>query len=81
MQNFHVKSSENYLKISDKLLTRPDDELDANLGLSINFSLYVIAMSLLSSLLIGTQKVISFSVFSPRHSNLPSNYFSSSLII
>ena len=69
MQNLRVKISENYLKISDKLLTRSDDELDANLGLSINFSLYVIAMSLLSSLLIGTEKVISFSVFSPRHSN------------
>ena len=55
MQNFHVKSSENYLKISDKLLTRPDDELEANLGLSINFSLYVIALTLLSSLLIGTE--------------------------
>ena len=81
MQNLRVKISENYLKISDKLLTRSDDELDANLGLSINFSLYVIAMSLLSSLLIGTEKVISFSVFSPRHSNLSSNYFSRSLII
>ena len=79
MRNLYVKISEKYLKFSDKLLTRLDDDLDTHLKLSINFSLYVIAM--LSPLLIGTEKVICFSVFSPRHSNLPSNYFSSSLII
>ena len=81
VRNLYVKMSEKYLKFSDKLLTRLDDDLDTHLKLSINFSLYVIAMLLLSPLLIGTEKVICFSVFSPRHSNLPSNYFSSSLII
>ena len=63
MRNLYVKISEKYLKFSDKLLTRLDDDLDTHLKLSINFSLYVIAMLLLSPLLIGTEKVICFSVF------------------
>ena len=58
---------------SDKLSTRLDSEVDINLKLSINFSLYVIVLPLSSSFLIGTEKVIYFSVFSPKHSNWPSN--------
>ena len=58
---------------SDKLSTRLDSEVDINLKLSINFSLYVIVLLLSSSFLIGTEKVIYFSVFSPKHSNWPSN--------
>ena len=57
------------LQISDKLLTRLDNVLDINLKLSINFSLCVIVLSLLSSLLIGTEKITYFSVFFPRQSN------------
>ena len=56
---------------SDKLSTRLDSEVDINLKLSINFSLYVIVLLLSSSFLIGTEKVIYFSVFSPKHSNWP----------
>ena len=48
---------------------RLDSEVDINLKLSINFSLYVIVLPLSSSFLIGTEKVIYFSVFSPKHSN------------
>ena len=40
-----------------------------NLKLSINFILYVIVLPLSSSFLIGTEKVINFSVFSPKHSS------------
>ena len=48
------------LQVSDKLLTRFDNELDINLRLSTNSSLHVIVFSLLSSLLTGTEKVIDF---------------------
>ena len=54
---------------SNKLSARLDNELDINLKLSINFNLYVIVLPLSSSLLIGTEKVIYFSVLSPKHSN------------
>ena len=40
-----------------------------NLKLSINFNLCVIFLFLSSSLLISTEKVIYFSVFSPKHSS------------
>ena len=66
---------------SDKLSTRLDIEVDINLKLSINFSLYVIVLLLSSSFLIGTEKVICLSLFSPKHSNWLSNYFASSLIM
>ena len=66
---------------SDKLSTRFDSEVDVKLKLSINFSLYVIVLLLSSSFLIGTEKVIYFSVFSPKHSNWPSNSFANCLII
>ena len=68
-------------KLSDKLSTRLDNEVDINLKLSINFNLYVIVLPLSSSLLIGTEKVIYFSVFSPKHSSWPWNYFASLLIM
>ena len=54
--------------MSDKLSTSFGNEADINLKLSINFSLYVIVLPL-SSFLIGTEKVIYFSVFSPKYSN------------
>ena len=60
---------------------RFDNELDINLKISINFILYVIDLPLSSSFLISTEKVIYFSVFSPKHSNCPSNSSASSLII
>ena len=47
----------------DKLSTRLDSEVHINLKLSINFSLYVIFLLLSSAFLIGTEKVIYFSVF------------------
>ena len=48
---------------------RFDSEVDINLKLSINFSLYVIVLQLSNSFLISTEKVIYFSVFSPKHLN------------
>ena len=60
-----------FLLISDRLSTRLDNEADINLMLSINFSLCL--------LLIGTEKVIYFSVFSPKQS--PLNSFTTSSII
>ena len=54
---------------SDKLSKRFYNELDINLKLSINFNFYVIVLALSSSFLIGTEKVIYFSVFSSEHSN------------
>ena len=54
--------------MSDKLLTRLDNEADINLKLSINFNLYVIVLPLSSALLSGTEKVIYFFVFPPMHS-------------
>ena len=73
-----------------KLLTRFDNELDMNIKLSIKIILCDIFIILsLPSLsifviffLIGTEKVINFSVFSPKHSNCcPLNSFTGSLII
>ena len=65
--------------LSDKLSIRLDNELGINLKLSINFVLYEIFLPLLNSFLIDTEKVIYFSVFSPKHSNCPSNSSTSSL--
>ena len=54
------------LKIADVLSTSFDNEVGINLKLSINLSLYVIALLLLlHSFLIGTEKVIYFSTLSP----------------
>ena len=49
--------------------------------LSINFSLYMAALPFSYSFLIGAEKVIYFSVFSPKQSQLPLNSFTTSSII
>ena len=77
------------MKPLDKLLTRFGSDVDINLELSINFILHdifvALSLSYLSlfiiSFLIDTEKVMYFSVFSPKHSNSPSNYSANSLII
>ena len=66
---------------SDKLSTRFDYELEINLELWINVILYVTDLPLSGSFLIGTEKVMFFSVFFPKHSNCPPNLFANSLII
>ena len=73
---------------SDKLSTGLYNELDINLKLSIDFILYdtFVILSLALSFfvigfLVGTEKVIYFSVFSPKHSNSPSNSSAIYLII
>ena len=75
----HVLQS--LLLISDKLWTRFDNSLGMNLQVSISVILHVIVSPLLSSVLIGTEKLIYFSVFSPKHSNSPLNSFANSLIM
>ena len=65
---------------SERLLTRIDNVVHINLKLSINFNLYVTVLPLSSCFLVGTEKVIYFSVFSPTHSNCPSNSLANSLI-
>ena len=79
--SMHVLQS--LLLISDKLSTRFDNLLDINLQVSINFILYVIVspLSLSRSFLIGTEKLIYFSVFSPKHVNLSLNSSANSWII
>ena len=75
--------------LAAKLSRRLDYELDMNLKLSINFILYdistILSLSSLSIFLIcyltGTEKVMYFFVFSPKHSNCPLNSSASSLII
>ena len=67
----HVLQS--LLLISDKSSTRFDNLCGIILQLSINFILYVIVLQLSFSFLIGIEKVIYFSVFSPKHSNWPLN--------
>ena len=69
------------LIISERLSARLDNEPDINLKLSINFILYVIVLLFSIFLFIGTENVIYFSVFSPRHSNCPLNSSASSLVI
>ena len=56
-----------FLLISDKLSARSDNLPYINLKLSINVSLYVVALPLSWSFLTGTEKVIYFSVFLPKH--------------
>ena len=53
------------LKVPDVVLTRFHNESGINLKLSINLSLYVIALLLSHSFLIGTEKVIYISILSP----------------
>ena len=73
------------LIISDKLSTRFDNLLGMNLELSINFILYVIVSPLSFHVLfylIGTEKLIYFSVFSTKHSkSSPLNSSANSLIM
>ena len=47
----------------------------------MNFNLYEVVLPLSCSFLIGTEKVIYFSVFSPKHSKLPLNYLANCLIM
>ena len=61
------------LKIPDVLSTSFDHEVDINLKLSINLSLYVIVLLLSHSFLIGTEKVIYFSILSPIQLSSPLN--------
>ena len=65
------------LKIPDKLSTCSDNEVDINLKLSVNFSFYVIVLplSLSHSVLIGTEKLIHFSILSPMQLISPLNSF------
>ena len=69
------------LLISDKFTTRSDNLLDINLQVSIKFILYGIVLLLSCSFLICTEKLLCFSVFSPKHSNLPLNSSANSLIM
>ena len=69
------------LLISDKLSTRFDNESCIDLQLSINFNLYIVVLPLSCSFLIGAEKVICFSVFSPKESKLPLNSFDNCLIM
>ena len=63
------------LKIPDVLSTSSDKEVGKNLKLSINLSLYVIVLPLSHSFLIGTEKVIYFSILSPVQLSSPLNSF------
>ena len=69
------------LLISDMLSARSDNLRYINLQLSINFNLHLIILPSLISFLIGTEKVIYFSVFSPKHSNWRLNSSANFLIM
>ena len=69
------------LLISDKLSARSDNLFCMILQVSINFILYVIVSPSSFSFLIGTEKVIYFSVFSTKHLNLLLNSSANSLLI
>ena len=62
------------LKISDILSTSSDNEVDINLKLSINLSLRVIVLPSSHYFLIGTEKVMYFSIFSPIQLSSPLIY-------
>ena len=68
------------LLISGKLSTRSGNLPRMNLQVSINFNLYVVVLSLSCAFLIGTEKLIHFSVFSPKHSNFYLNSSANYLI-
>ena len=78
---FSLQSLHSLLLISDKLSTRLDHEANINLKLSINFSLCVVVLPLSSAFLTGIEKLIYFSIFSPKHSSRQSNSFASCLIM
>ena len=61
------------LKSRDVLSTSFDNEFDINLKPSINLTLYVTVLPLLSSFLIGTEKVIKFSILSSIQLRSPLN--------
>ena len=61
MHDFHSM----LLKTPDVISTSFDNESGINLKLSINLSLYAVVLLLLHSFLIGTEKVIYFSILSP----------------
>ena len=61
------------LKIPDVLSTSSDNEVFINLKLSINLSLYVIILPLSHSFLIGTGKLIYFSILSSTQLSSPLN--------
>ena len=61
------------LKIPDILSTSSGNEVKINLELSINLSLRVIVLSSSHYFLIGTEKVIYFSTFSPIQLSSPFN--------
>ena len=63
------------LLISDNLSARSDNEAGINLKLSINFSFCVTVLPSSHFFLIGTEKVIYFSIFSPIQSSSPLNSF------
>ena len=61
------------LKIPNILSTSSDNEINLNLKLLINLSLLVIVLPSSHSFLIGTEKVIYFSIFSPIQLSSPLN--------
>ena len=61
------------LKVPDTLSKSSDNEVNINLKLSINFRLCVIVLPLSHSFLIGTEKGIYFSKFSPVQLSSPLN--------
>ena len=69
------------LKFPDMLSTSSEKEVDINLKLSINLSLCVIVLLSPHYFLIGAEKVIYFSMFSPIQSSSPLISSASWLII
>ena len=61
------------LKIPNILSTSSDNEINLNLKLLINLSLVVIVLPSSHSFLIGREKVIYFSIFSPIQLSSPLN--------
>ena len=61
------------LKFPDMLSTSSDNEVGINLKLSINLSLYEIALPSSHFFLTGAEKIIYFSVFPPILLSLPLN--------
>ena len=69
------------LKFPDMLSTSFYNEVSINLKLSINFSLYVLVLPSSHFFLIGTEKVVYFSIFSPIKSSSPLNSSANGLIM
>ena len=70
-----------FLLISDKLSVRFDIDACINLQLSTSFNMYVISLPFSFIILSGAEKVIYFSMFSPKQSRLPLNSSDNSLIM